>query len=139
VVCAIGNVQINIQDINPGTRSVKLAATPVDPTRLIAQSCPAVKGNRFTVSGCGGLPPTPQQALNDDSGWQDWRMTGASDKPSDRQGKNFSPIGDRSANSLSSPLVEANGWAIDDRGQIVLTASAPDSTPPPSSTCPDVS
>lgn len=45
----------------------------VDASQLVAQGCPASEGNSFVVTGRGGLPPTPEQQLDDNVRWEDRR------------------------------------------------------------------
>ncbi|MCA1995181.1 MAG: filamentous hemagglutinin N-terminal domain-containing protein, partial [Coleofasciculus sp. S288] len=58
-----GTVDINVRDVDPSSGLVQLPATPVDPTQAIAQGCPADKGNSLIITGRGGLPPLPSEAL----------------------------------------------------------------------------
>ena len=68
-----GTVQLNIERLDPTSGLVALPTTVVDSSRLIAQGCPANQGNSFVISGRGGLPPTPEQQLDDDAAWGDRR------------------------------------------------------------------
>jgi large exoprotein involved in heme utilization and adhesion len=99
----------------------------VDASDAIAQGCRAVQGSSFVVSGRGGLPPTPQQALGDDPRWRDWRTpAGVSRQPNAPDNGTLPP----SANPLStkSAVVEATGWVIEPDGKVILTASVPNVT-----------
>ncbi len=58
-----GNVQINTPNLDPTRGLVKLSSALVDQSHLIAQGCPANKGNTFIITGRGGLPPLPSEAL----------------------------------------------------------------------------
>ena len=96
----------------------------VDPTRLIAQACPAVnEGNSFFVTGRGGLPPNPEDAFTGNIFWEDLRI------PRNRKGA--LAIGNNSSQFLilNSPsviaIVEAQGWIISAKGEVILTANAP--------------
>ena len=60
-------VQLNIDRLDPTSGLVALPTTVVDSSRLIAQECPANQGNSFVITGRGGLPPTPEQQLDDDA------------------------------------------------------------------------
>src|SRR4028119_217860 len=68
-----GNVQIIRPDVDPTTGLVELPADFVDRSDEMATGCRGVQGSSFVVTGRGGLPPTPQQALGDDPRWRDWR------------------------------------------------------------------
>ena len=58
-----GTVQLNTPDVDPSSGLIELPVNLVDSTRLIAQGCPANRGNSFTVTGRGGLPPSPNELL----------------------------------------------------------------------------
>jgi len=61
-----GVVQINTLVNNPSQGLVNLPVKPVDVTGLIAQGCPTgvgPRGSKFILTGHGGLPPTPREAL----------------------------------------------------------------------------
>ncbi len=62
-----GQVTINTLDINPIFGLVNLPVQPVNVTGLIAQGCPTgvgPRGSKFVITGHGGLPPTPREALS---------------------------------------------------------------------------
>jgi large exoprotein involved in heme utilization and adhesion len=68
-----GTVQLNIERVDPTSGLVQLPSTVVDSTRQIAQGCSATQGSSFVITGRGGLPPTPEQQLDDDAEWGDRR------------------------------------------------------------------
>jgi large exoprotein involved in heme utilization and adhesion len=120
----IGNVQITTPDVDPTTGLVELPADFVDRSDAIAQGCRGVQGSSFVVTGRGGLPPTPQQALGDDPRWRDWRTPAVVSRQPNTPGTGtLAP----SANpaSTKSAVVEATGWATLPDGKVILTASAP--------------
>jgi filamentous hemagglutinin family protein len=124
-----GTVEINVQDVDPARGLAQLPTEVVDASGAIAQGCRDVQGSSFVVSGRGGLPPTPQQALGDDPRWRDWRTpAGVSRQPNTPANGTLEP----SANpaSTKSALVEATGWVIEPDGKVILTASAPNATSP---------
>jgi large exoprotein involved in heme utilization and adhesion len=122
-----GTVEINVQDVDPTRGLTQLPTEVVDASGAIAQGCRDVQGSSFVVTGRGGLPPTPQQALGDDPRWRDWRNpAGVSRQPNTPANGTLAP----SANlpSTKSALVEATGWVIEPDGKVILTASAPNVT-----------
>ncbi len=124
-----GTVDINVQDADPARGLAQLPTEVVDATGAIATGCRDVQGSSFVVTGRGGLPPTPQQALGDDPRWRDWRTpAGVSHQPNTPANGTLPP----SANlpSTKSALVEATGWVFGADGQVILTASAPNVTSP---------
>jgi filamentous hemagglutinin family protein len=124
-----GTVEINIQDPDPGRGAVQLPTEVVDATGAIATGCRGVQGSSFIVTGRGGLPPTPQQALGDDPRWRDWRTPAVVSRQPNAPANGTLP---RSANppSTKSARMEATGWVFGADGQVILTESAPNVTSP---------
>jgi large exoprotein involved in heme utilization and adhesion len=124
-----GNVQITRPDVDPTTGLVELPADFVDRSDAIAQGCRDVQGSSFIVTGRGGLPPTPQQALGDDPRWRDWRTPAGVSRQPNTPGYGTLPPSANPA-STKSARVEATGWVIEPDGKVILTASAPNVTSP---------
>jgi len=124
-----GTVNIITPGIDPARGLAQLPTEVVDATGAIAQGCRDSQGSSFVVTGRGGLPPTPQQALGDDPRWRDWRTpAGVSHQPNTPANGTLAP----SANptSTKSAVVEATGWVTLPDGQVILTASAPNVASP---------
>jgi filamentous hemagglutinin family protein len=124
-----GTVELITPGIDPARGLAQLPTEVVDASDEIAQGCRDVQGSSFVVTGRGGLPPTPQQALGDDPRWRDWRtQSEVSRQPNAPANGTLPP----SANppSTKSALVEATGWVFGADGQVILTASAPNVTSP---------
>jgi filamentous hemagglutinin family protein len=124
-----GTVNIITPGIDPSRGLAELPTDVVDVSNAIAQGCRDVRGSSFVVTGRGGLPPTPQQALGDDPRWRDWRTPAVvSRQPNAAGNATLSP----SANPArtKSARVEATGWVIEPDGKVILTASAPNVTSP---------
>ena len=117
-----GTFQLNTPGIDPSRGVANLPTTPVDASRQIAQGCPASVGPRaskFVVTGRGGLPPTPQEATRNESPLAD---LGTPVPAQDYHASAEAPINSTSAEPI--PLVEAQGWMINAKGEVVLTAQA---------------
>jgi len=122
-----GVVKINTPDIDPSRGLVALPTELVDASRLIAQNCSSggsQVASTFTVTGRGGLPDNPSETLSSNAVWTDLRpnlnLAATSSSPA---------MATRGSHPTAAPLVEAQGWVINDKGEIVLTASAPTVTP----------
>ena len=110
-----GNVQINIPDVDPSSGLVELSNIPIDRTQQVAQACPVDQGSKFIITGRGGLPYLPNQALRTQNTiplpWVrlDHRQV-------TRRGELLpkSPI--------SNQIVEATGWVVNKSGEVVLVA-----------------
>lgn len=104
----------------------------IDPSRLIAQRC-ALRSraspnqeNKFTVTQRGRLLPNPTEMLQNESVVTNWVTLNTPEKK---------PVGTTSAMpavtsvSKSAQYIEAQGWVIDNKGEVVLTAQSPTATP----------
>jgi filamentous hemagglutinin family protein len=124
-----GTVNLITPGIDPTRGLAQLPTEVVDASDEIAQGCRDVQDSSFVVTGRGGLPPTPQQALGDDPRWRDWRTPAVVGRqPNTHDYETLPP----SANpaSTKSALVEATGWVIEPDGKVILTASAFNVTSP---------
>ncbi|MFB2969235.1 filamentous hemagglutinin N-terminal domain-containing protein [Aerosakkonema sp. BLCC-F183] len=131
-----GEVTINTPDVDPSQGLVELSTDVVNTENQVAQSCPRREGNQFVVTGRGGLPPNPKSYLNSEGVWVDLR-TG--ERQSGRVGERGNGVAGEwrsgsihifplSSTSLSSQIVEAQGWKRSADGKIVLTAQVPVAT-----------
>ncbi|MFN6570717.1 filamentous hemagglutinin N-terminal domain-containing protein [Dendronalium sp. ChiSLP03b] len=115
-----GTIEINTPDIELSPEFINLPTQPVEPK--LAQVCQAIarrKQNSFTVTGRGGLPPSPTETLNADAVLADWIT------PDIRETSSSVTVGKNLTNSTPTSIVEATGWAINAKGEVVLTANAP--------------
>jgi large exoprotein involved in heme utilization and adhesion len=123
-----GVVEIRRPDIDPTAELVILPANIVDISGIVTQGCPAGGSNlaqgqsQFIVAGRGGLPPTPAEATRSDTPLADLCAPIQSQEKLSSATIPNNPI---PADS-TPPLVEANGWVIGDKGEVVLTAAFPD-------------
>ncbi|MCT7977782.1 S-layer family protein [Laspinema olomoucense] len=111
---------INVQEpaLDPASGLVELEDNPTDPRDRIVSGCRAQKGNRFVITGRGGLPENPNQPLMGWSVLHDLRPVALNGESHSRQPAQQSPVA-----MEAPPLVETTGWAIDERGNLVLTAT----------------
>lgn len=131
-----GTVQINTPDINPSSGLVELPVYFIDRSGLIAQGCPANKGNSFTITGRGGLPPLPTQALRtNQTATVDWVTLNPQEQRSTSVGENSHfrrSFGHKSPDlevpQISPTIVEATSWVINKSGTVELTAFTPVAT-----------
>jgi large exoprotein involved in heme utilization and adhesion len=119
-----GTVEINTPGIDPNTGLINLPAEPVEPQ--VASGCTAGASqnqSRFVVTGRGGLPLNPREAFNSDTVRVDWVTLNPSSDNRRSQTVTKPTI------PTPAPIVEATGWVINDKGEIILTASPPTATP----------
>ncbi len=122
-----GTVQIDIQGVDPNRGLVELPVTVADSSNQIAQTCASqARNNSFVMTGRGGLPPTPSEALNSTPGWIDWRVSrsgqdeeiGGTAESSTHQSSIPNP-----QSQIPNRLVEATGWVKDADGTVRLVAN----------------
>ncbi|WP_407883113.1 beta strand repeat-containing protein, partial [Scytonema sp. NUACC26] len=126
-----GRLQINSLDIDPRRGLVPLTIDVVDVASLVDDNiCAQTANSSFTYIGRGGLPPSPNNTLNSDAVWEDWRLVAVPWGRGDEGEQGSRGTGER-GNNFSRPtqIVEAQGWIIDKNGEVTLTAYAPVATP----------
>ena len=113
-----GIVEINITNANLTEGLSKLPNQPIGSEPL--QSCQAQKNlenSRFINTGRGGLPISPDE-VNSNSVWEDLRSINSN---SDRSfSKNITD--NVFIEAEPEKIVEAQGWIVNSKGNIVLTA-----------------
>ncbi len=136
-----GVVAINNLDIDPSQGLTNLPTEVVDASNQMQQSCQMGRKpqqNQFIITGRGGLPDNPDQALSSDAVWTDLRPTSQAEAT-----RTSSVTVTPPTHVNASPLVEAQGWMIKPDGTVILTAQASIATPqylwPTPASCPPVS
>lgn len=122
-----GTVNIVIQGIDPSQGLVDFPENFTDTSTLIAIGCAADEGNYFALTGRGGLPANPTQPLASETVWSDVRNLSVASSPS--------PVAKTENNfQFSRPnpqpqIIEAQGWIVNEKGQVELVANLPESSP----------
>jgi large exoprotein involved in heme utilization and adhesion len=122
-----GIVEINTPDVDPSRGLVSLPAEVVDASELIASGCgtPGTQEqSEFIVMGRGGLPSSPSDTFSSDTVWTDLRS-----QTQQAQTLPISELATQQTLPNADQVVEAQGWVINNKGEVVLTASAPTVTP----------
>lgn len=107
-----GTVDIDRFGVNPDAALIQLPNQLIDPNQKLAAGCAEPQGNRFIVSGRGGIPDNPTQASRSDRAWSDVRNLPRSTQ---------APV-----SQSSLPVLEATGWRRNSiTGTIDLIAAQP--------------
>jgi large exoprotein involved in heme utilization and adhesion len=135
-----GTVTFSASGVNPAQGLVELPQNIFDPAALIAAN-PCTKGTEsaFTVTGKGGVPPSPNDTLSSARSrwtWVEEAGSSPTDKVpdvTDQQAREFGEIPDRE-------VVPARGWVVNAQGEVMLVANQvagqlDDRTRPPVSLC----
>ncbi|WP_171843606.1 two-partner secretion domain-containing protein [Nostoc sp. NIES-3756] len=127
-----GTVQINTPEVDPNQGLISLPATISDTNALISQnSCHRKSGSSFIITGRGGLPLDPNQALIHEEALADWVEIGSSVSDQKHQTGQFNisltsnthtHAKTEQATEITTPIVEAQNWVINNRGEIILIA-----------------
>lgn len=106
-----GQVNINTVNADPTSGLVELPDDIVDQSGLIAQGCAAKRGDVLIITGRGGLPSLPNQALRShQTATIDWVTQGGGEEL----------VSDSKAQNQILPAI---GWVINDKGDVTLIDS----------------
>src|SRR6476661_7672602 len=111
-----GTVTFSASGVNPAQGLVELPQKVVDPAALIAANpCTQEAESAFTVTGKGGVPPSPNDVLSSNSSQFNWVEPAV-----DQSQQVESPLA--SIEIRPTEIIPAQGWVMDDRGQVRLVA-----------------
>ncbi|WP_332972647.1 MULTISPECIES: S-layer family protein [unclassified Microcoleus] len=125
-----GTVTFGASGVNPAQGLVELPQNVVDPTALIAAN-PCIEGdeNEFTVTGKGGVAPSPNDALSGAETPFPWvEEEGRSKKEEGRkeeeEGRGKREEGMREEmEKKAQEVVPARGWVVNAQGEVTLVAA----------------
>ncbi|WP_414544122.1 filamentous hemagglutinin N-terminal domain-containing protein [Nostoc sp. CCY0012] len=121
-----GTVTIDTPDIDPSRGLVELPENFTNASQQIVSSCnpgSSARRSSFTVIGRGGIARSPLEPFQSEVSTGRWITLDAVDAD-----QNSNVINE----SLPSPppkIVEAQGWIIDENGNVSLVAQVPNTTP----------
>ncbi|MEG4519281.1 MULTISPECIES: S-layer family protein [unclassified Microcoleus] len=111
-----GAVTFSSVGVNPVQGLMELPQNVVNPAALIAAN-PCIQGaeNEFTVTGRGGLPPSPNEVLSSAEEPLPW-VEPAVGESQQVEGPLASP------ESRPTEIIPAQSWVIDEQGKVTLVA-----------------
>ncbi|MEG3902250.1 S-layer family protein [Microcoleus sp. B4-C5] len=111
-----GAVTFSSVGVNPVQGLVELQQNVVNPAALIAAN-PCIQGadNEFTVTGRGGVPPSPNEVLSSAPSPFPWVEPAVGESQQVESQRTSIEIRPRE-------IMPAQGWVMDDRGQVTLVA-----------------
>ncbi|MBH8564484.1 filamentous hemagglutinin N-terminal domain-containing protein [Nostoc sp. CENA67] len=123
-----GEVKLNLANVDPSHGLVELPKNVVDPTEQIAQNpCQRGVGSKFTITGRGGLPPSPNEATSGDAVRVDLvEPAPGGSRGAEEQGSRGA--GEKIESTVTKPIVPAQGWILNKKGEVILTAYDPTGT-----------
>lgn len=126
-----GVVTINTPDVDSSRGIIQLPQEPQEAE--LSQVCKdnfALNQSQFIISGRGGLPHNPREVLRNNSVDVDWiSLEGISDQPQNRQSNRANNRKRFDDSNRSTPIIEAQGWLLDNRGEVFLIDSPSIATP----------
>jgi len=118
-----GIIAFSSSGVNPAQGLVELPQNVVDPAALIAAN-PCIEGgeNEFTVTGKGGVVPSPNDALSGAETPFPWVEGSAADSVTDLT--DVTDIGSREEmEKKAQEVVPARGWVVNAQGEVTLVAA----------------
>ncbi len=123
-----GVVEISSPEVDTSQIVISEAETTEDASKLITQGCKAAAetSSSFLITGKGGLAPSPDAILNANITLSDLETTPIMGINNLYRSPQPPLPKDNTTHNGEKVLVEAQGMALNAKGQIVLTAQAPD-------------
>ncbi|MGM3305545.1 two-partner secretion domain-containing protein [Anabaena sp. WFMT] len=123
-----GQVTINTLNIDPSQGLVTLSTNVLDTANQVDQRCVtsgkfALQKNQFTITGKGGFPSSPSDLFTGTTALVDLVDL----VPNQRNNRDIQPV-DVSI-IPQKEILEAQGWVIDNQGQVHLVAKAVNTLP----------
>jgi large exoprotein involved in heme utilization and adhesion len=123
-----GQVTINTPDADQSLGLVELPTVLAETSNLIADTgCDAIAStdsdtdkSKFTITGRGGLPPSPYEPLTTDVVWLDTRLSAITTQQQRSQGSTAKPP----SKADVVEIVPATGWVFDGKGHVTLISNA---------------
>jgi large exoprotein involved in heme utilization and adhesion len=109
-------------NVEPNLTLPELSTLLVDTSVLVDTGCAAFadsEGNSFTITGRGGLPPSPYEPLTTDVIWSDTRIPNIAS-----QQRSEKPSTKPATQNDAVKIVPATGWVFDGKGRVTLISHA---------------
>ncbi len=123
-----GNVQINSPDVDPSRGLVQLSTVVIDASsKLIDTRCAAFngeEGSTFTITGRGGIPPSPYEPLSSDVIWSDTRLPATTMQQQRSEKLTAKPP----SKPKAVAIVPATGWVFNGKGEVTLISQVSNAT-----------
>lgn len=99
-----------------------------EPSIFIPNSCRAYLGNKYTITGRGGIPLVVKNTLRSEFGQEDWRII-SPNSAQEPLSYSLDPIANKSPKTTTQAAPTIQGWYTNDRGEVVLTSEPLLTTP----------
>jgi filamentous hemagglutinin family protein len=130
----------NTPGIDPSQGLATLPSNLVDPESLIDRSCTpgsAALQSSFIITGRGGIPTSPTDPLSSNDVVSEWVTLDTEEETTEDTETPPNPT-----STTPERIIEAQGWIVNEQGQVVLVANAPTVSPqtprPTAPSCEDI-
>lgn len=114
-----GNITINTINTDPSQGLVELPQFSTDKGTQIAVNCAAASVNKFAITGRGGLPQNPTDVLTGNTTFIEVINLAPSSNHRD-----IKVMSQKYLKSFNSQPTEAQGWVVNNKGEVILVAEA---------------
>lgn len=121
-----GTVTITNPETDPSQGLLALPQNLADLSHQVDQACGttnSLAANRFTITGRGGLPPTPAVAIRERRLFTDVSSIGSAQQQPEQTTST-----ETISTDLSPQILEAQGWGTDEYGKLALVHSIGNAT-----------
>lgn len=121
-----GTVTINTPDIDPSRGLVQLPSNLTDVSQQIVSSCnpgSTARRSSFTITGRGGIARSPIEPFQGEVSTARWITLDSLNADQNTH------VSHQSLSSSPAKIVEAQGWIVDQNGNLSLVSQVPNTTP----------
>ncbi|WP_236721370.1 S-layer family protein [Trichormus sp. NMC-1] len=117
-----GTVTFSTSGVNPAQGLVEIPQNVVDPNTLIAANpCTKGAGSEFSITGRGGVPPSPNDALSGNSQQFAWVEEAGGQGAGRREQREIIT----NHQLPKTEVIPAKGWVMNEKGEVTLLAYEP--------------
>ncbi len=124
-----GVVTITNLETSKNLSNTELPKSILDPSQQIATSCRANRANNFVITGRGGLPENPNDAIIGQTIWTDLRDLSPKVAVQEKGGQGRQETASQGSQNTPSVIIEAQTWVVNSNGELELVANAPNTIP----------
>lgn len=125
-----GTVTLTNSEIKSQTTETKPNIQLVEQVSSFApNSCYAKEQSQYIQTGRGGLPLASKSIINTEHTWEDWRIIDESESEPEIISDNSSQT--KHNNNIQASINPIQGWMVNQRGEVTLTANSLVFTPHP--------
>jgi filamentous hemagglutinin family protein len=117
-----GNVEFTTPGVDPSQGLITLPEQVIDPNQQITNTCGSTQDSQFIVTGRGGIPANPTQAVVDNHLWSDIRDLSTLSYLQESVQQSV-PV-QAAQVPAAGTVLESTGWTVNAKGKTELVAIA---------------